>query len=105
MLLISYLPINFSLCAADADYSAERSFELAFSNNISTNNITISIFDDDISELDESFTLTLDEFIVHAGETSMQSRSDRSRLIYSIKTTVVSIRDDDGMYSGPACSH
>ena len=91
------------LCAADTDYSSEQFFELAFSNNMTTNNITISIFDDNISELEETFTLTLDVFEIRAGERS-RSADERSRLLFNIRTTVVSIQDDDGMqYASRPC--
>ena len=63
---------------------------------MTTNNITISIFDDNISELEETFTLTLDVFEIHASESS-RSADERSRLLFDIRTTVVSIQDDDGM--------
>ena len=70
---------------------------------MTTNNITISIFDDNISELEETFTLTLDVFEIRAGERS-RSADERSRLLFNIRTTVVSIQDDDGMqYANRPC--
>ena len=74
-------------------------FEIRLSNSARSQNISVSIIQDDISELEESFTLSLESvsvfdlvnrFIVDLTE------GDRDRLLFTIRETTVTVQDDDG---------
>ena len=90
------------LSLAGVDFLSNRDFEINFSNSVKSQNISVSIIQDDISELDETFTLSLESvslFDTYQRVTVNLTEGDRDRLLFTIRETTVTIQDDDGKYN------
>lgn len=83
------------------DFNTETSeFEVVLGDFIRSQNISVTILQDELSELDETFMLTLDTISlldVSTGQVFQpESEEDSERLQFTIREHVITIQDDDG---------
>ena len=85
--------------SADVEDFLNITDQVVLSNSVRSQNISVSIIQDDISELDETFTLSLESvslFDTSNLVTVNLTEGDRDRLLFTIRETTVTIQDDDG---------
>lgn len=77
-------------------------YEVDLSDSERSKNVSVTIIQDELSELNETFAIILDSILLVDISTGQQfqpdSEEDRSRLQFSIKQCNVTIQDDDGTY-------
>lgn len=88
---------SISLIAGDDYLFPDRNFQLHFSNDMRTNNISIQVLQDNFSELEEDFIIVLDKllFPMNNSRQSVASEQTLGRLAFNVRRITISIQDDD----------
>lgn len=85
---------------AGDDFVAEKEIEVILSNDVRSQNISITIEQDEIGELESCFTVVLDKISLVNPNTNAvfqpDSEQDKNRLQFDISEATVCIQDDDG---------
>ena len=95
-----YIILSVCINTDSHDYVTDQSFEVTLSGSIRNQNISVLIIQDEISELEENFTISLEGISLIDSTTDqtiqLEFEEDRERLRFNIRDVVVSIQDDDG---------
>ena len=96
-----YIILSVYINTDSHDYVSDQSFEVTLSDSMRNQNISVHINQDEISELEENFTISLEGISLIDSTTDqiiqLKFEEDRERLRFNIREVIVRIQDDDGI--------